>query len=160
MNRERRLIRTIAPGRKPRPAAAGLAAALALAAAGLSGCISDPFSHPVAQTVAGHAEIEATAATPNLPYPRWSKFPATPTNVPTVAQFAAVAQSLDADQAELLREAAALQWTLSGTEAWAAEERALIDPTMATPAPPNVTENADAFAAAARAAAAPPPPVK
>ena len=160
MIRERRLIRRIEAWRKPRGFNAVRTLVLsAFCTAGLCGCISDPFNHPTDPTAAGAAQISAVAATPG-PYPTWSKFPAAPVNVPTVAMWNAKAKSLDADQSQLLHEAAGLQWTLSDTEGWAAQARSLIDPAMAVPAPPNAQAATEAFAAKARAMAVPPPPGK
>lgn len=162
MNRERRLIRRIAAGRKPRgldPWRGLVLGGICVAAAALSGCISDPFNQPTDPNAQGSAAITAEAAHPG-PYPRWSQFPAVPANVPTVATWNADAKGLDADQAELLREAAGLQWTLHDSDQWAAEQRRLIDPAMAVQAPPNSAAATEAFAAAARALAVPPPPAK
>ena len=160
MNREGRLIRRIAAGRKPRGLRPlhGLGAICAAAAA-LSGCISDPFNHPTDPNAPGAAQISATAAHPGA-YPHWSQFPAAPTNLPTLAAWSATAKGLDTDQAELLREAAELQWTLHDTDQWAAQARLLIDPALAVTAPPNSAADTEAFAAKARALATPPPPVK
>ncbi len=155
MNRARRLIRMNAAGRKP----LALAAALAGAAMGLSGCISDPFNHATDSKVPGAAQISQLGATQG-PYPRWSKFPAAPTNVPTTAMFAQTAHGLDADQTQLLHEMSELHWTLYGTEEWAAQQRAMLDPAMAAPAPPNAQESMEAWAALQRALATPPPRVK
>lgn len=162
MIRERRLIRRIAAGRKPRgftPWRVLAVAAVFASAAVLSGCIADPFNQPTDPNAQGSAQISAVAAHPGA-YPRWSQFPATPANLPTVAAWKADAKGLDADQAELLREAADLHWTLDNSEQWAAEQRLLIDPAMAVPAPPNSAADTEAFAAKARAMATPPPPPK
>ena len=162
MIRERRLIRSLAAGRKPGGSyavrALGLAGVLAAAGA-LSGCISDPFNQPTDPKAQGAAEISQVAATPGN-YPHWSNFPAAPTNVPTVAMWNTEAKAADADQAQLLREAAGLQWTLDNTDAWAAEQRLLINPAFAVPAPADSEASTADFAAKAHALAVPPPPVK
>lgn len=162
MIRERRLIRSIAAGRKPGAKGAlraGVLAAALASAATLSGCIADPFNQPTDPNAPGAAQISQAAATPGG-YPHWSNFPAKPTNVPTPAMWNSQAKAMDATQAELLHEAAGLQWTLDNTDAWAAQQRALIDPAFAVPAPPNSEADTEAFAAKARALAVPPPPVK
>jgi hypothetical protein len=155
MNRERRLIRRNAAPRNPWV----LAIALLCAAGGLSGCISDPFNQPTDKSAPGAALISQVAATPG-PYPRWSKFPPVPRNVPTPAEFAAQAGEINQDRTQLLASANSIEWTLSGTEAWANDQRSLVSPTMAVPAPTDATAQAEAFAAAARKMATPPPPVK
>ncbi len=162
MIRERRLIRRIAAGRKPRglgPRRGLVLGALCAGAAALSGCISDPFSQSTDPNAQGAAQISAAAAAPG-PYPHWSQFPAVPKNVPTVAVWNTEAKGLDADQAQLLHEAADLHWTLHDTDQWAAQARLLIDPALALRAPPNSAADTEAFAAKARALATPPPPVK
>jgi hypothetical protein len=162
MIRARRLIRRIADRRKPRglgPRHGLVLGAICAAAAGLSGCISDPFNHPTDPNAPGAAAISAEAAHPGA-YPHWSQFPAAPVNVPTVAMWNTQAKAADADQTELLHQAADLKWTLYDTDAWSAEQRRLIDPTFAVPAPLTAEADAEAFAAKARALAAPPPPVK
>lgn len=152
---ERRPFMTIRPGRK----AAGVALAVASASAALCGCISDPFHAPVDRTSPAAGEVHSVM-NQNLPYPKWSAFPAAPTGVPTAEDIRGRAQSLQTSQAETLTTAQGIQWTLSGTEAWAADARNELNPALATPAPPNSQADTQAFVDAAHAAATPPPAPK
>jgi hypothetical protein len=160
MNRLRRLIGTNVAGRKALRARVVLAGALVLAAAGLSGCISDPFNTATDPAAPSAAEISRVGAHPGA-YPHWSQFPKAPQNVPTPAMFAQTAHGLDQVQAQQLADIANLQWDLDADpEAWAASQRRMIDPAMAVPAPPGTEEAIEAWAAQQRALAVPPPRIK
>jgi len=133
---------------------------LAFACAGMAGCMaSDPFAPQTDPQSAAAASIaEATART--RPYPKWSEFPAAPTNVPQPSQVAVRVAETEAAQAALVAAAAELEWTLEDTQGWAAAARSLVDPALAVPAPADATAQTEAFAAEARAKAVPPPVAK
>ena len=142
--------------RHPHKIALGKTALIALAigcAALVSGCAS----------LAGQTDTTSSAAASvakvehmDLPYPRWSQFPAAPKNVPTPAAVSTEAKAVEADQVQLLGEASGLQWTLCCTDEWAAQARSAIDPAMAVQAPPDAAAQTEAFAKAMRDAATPP----
>jgi len=133
---------------------------VAFAAAAASGCMaSDPFAPQTDPQSAAAASIaEATART--KPYPKWSDFPAAPTNVPQPSTIATRVAETEAAQAALVAAAAEIEWTLSDTQGWAASARSLVDPSLAVPAPADATAQTEAFAAEARAKATPPPVAK
>lgn len=138
----------------------GTVVGVALAALSLAACASiDPYEGaPVASSPA--AERVAQASSANLPYPRWSQFPAAPENVPSMADFAGRIGTLEGEHADALAQAQAIRWTLSGTERWASEARDLIDLRLAQPAPADQPAQTEAYAQQMRAMAAPPPPAK
>jgi hypothetical protein len=135
-------------------------AAILAAGAAVSACANiqpfqpptDPHS-PAAKRV---AELERA----NRTYPRWSRFPAAPKNVPTATDIAARVGEAQNAQAQLLADAGRIDWTLSGTEAYAEEARSHIDPTLAQPAPADTSAQTAAFAKALKDLATPPPPAK
>ncbi|MBS0296041.1 MAG: hypothetical protein JSR45_06995 [Proteobacteria bacterium] len=128
--------------------------ALAIGCAALvSGCAS--FAGKTDTTSSAAASVTRVEHM-DLPYPRWSQFPAAPTNVPTPAAVSTEAKAVEADQVQLLGEASQLQWTLCCTDAWAAQARSAIDPAMAVQAPPDAEAQTEAFAKAMREAATPP----
>jgi hypothetical protein len=136
------------------PACAALAAAAALA-----GCASDPFGAPVDKT---SPAAGAVAELPKSlgPYPRWSQFPRGPQPVPPPSEIASNVADLQQSQANLLSAAGQLQWTLSGTAAFAADARAQINPADAAPAPADERAQVEAYAKALREKATPPPAPK
>lgn len=140
---------------KPFVAAALLAGTLAL-----GGCLAhDPFDAPIDQGSAAAERVDAATAR-SRPYPKWSEFPSAPTNVPQPSQFAARVQDVEAAEAELVRAAAGIEWTLSGTEEWAAAARALVDPDLSAPVSAQEAADSEAFARALRERANPPPVAK
>jgi hypothetical protein len=132
-----------------------LCISLLAVASGLSGCVGgDPFNVPVDKS-SPVAAISGQAG----PYPRWSDFPTQPKNVLTPADFAARTASAQAAQAAILDHAAGLHWTLTaaGAAAFLAENRAMIDPALAKPAPAGAQADFEAWAQAQRDLATPPP---
>ena len=133
---------------------------VALAALTVSACATvEPYERaPVASSPA--AERVQQVSTANLPYPRWSEFPAPPENVPTLGDFATRVGTLEREHAGFLAEAQAIRWTLTGSQAWAAAAKDLIDLRLAKPAPPDQAAQTEAYAQQMRALATPPPPAK
>lgn len=152
---DRRPFMTIRSGRK----ATLTAVALAAASVALAGCMGDPFNARVEKSSPAAANVKSVMGR-DMPYPKWSQFPAEPKGVPTQADFASRAQDLQQSQADTLASARSIDWTLSGTEQWAQEARNQINPTLAASAPPNAAADTQAFVDAARKAATPPPPPK
>ena len=136
------------------PACAALAAAAALA-----GCASNPFGAPVDKSSPAAQAIVELPKTLG-PYPRWSQFPRGPQPVPPPSEIASNVSDLQQSQANLLSSASKLQWTLSGTAAFAAEARSQINPAEATPAPADARAQAEAYAKSLREKATPPPAPK
>jgi len=134
-----------------------LACAVLAAAAALAGCASSGASvdqtSPAAPAI---AELPRTLG----PYPRWSQFPRGPQPFPPPSEIASSVADLQMAQANLLASASQLQWTLSGTEAFAAETRAQINPAYAAPAPAEERAEAEAYARSLREQATPPPAPK
>lgn len=135
-------------------------AAVLAAGAVLAGCASTDVFRPKTDPNSPAARRIAELERQHRGYPRWSRFPAAPKNVPTAADIAARVDETQAAQADLLASAARIDWTLSGTEAFAAETRAAIDPRLAQPAAPDATAETAAFARAMKDLATPPPPAK
>lgn len=131
--------------------------AIVAAGVGLGGCLAhDPFNAPIDPNSPAGAQVAAEAKV-NRPYPKWSEFPAAPTEVPQPSQFAARVQDVEAAEAELVRAAAGIEWTLSGTEAWAASARALVDPDLSSPVSAQQAADTEAVAKKLRERATPPP---
>jgi hypothetical protein len=144
-----------------------LACAALAAAAALVGCASSGAA--VAQTAPGAPAVDQTspagppaAELPRTlgPFPKWSQFPRGPQPVPPPSQIASSVADLQSAQANLLGSASRLQWTLSGTEGFAAAGRAQINPEYAAPAPEEERAEAEAYAKALREQATPPPAPK
>ena len=137
-----------------------IALAAVTASLSLGGCLAhDPFAPPPdPQSAAAQQVNEATAR--NMPYPRWSEFPAAPTEVPTAEDFRMRVVSTEEAEAILKAEAADLNWTLDDTDGWATATRGLVDMPLAQPAPADQAAETEAWAAAARAQAVPPPVTK
>jgi hypothetical protein len=148
---------TCGPFDKPFRGARRLAPACAalFAAAALAGCAYNPFGAPVDKTSAAAPAIAELPRTLG-PFPSWSQFPRGPQPVPPPSEIATNVADLQAAQANLLSTAGKLQWTLSGTQGFAAEARGQINPAYAAPAPANERAQAEAYAKSLREQAAPP----
>ena len=133
---------------------------LAALAAALGGCATT--ANPIAPSKPANETgvVIDDASIRRMPYPRWSDFPAAPTNVPAPSQFATRVAETEAARVRLAEAAAGLEWTLANTAEWAASARALVDPSLARPVTPEEAAATEAFAAAARAKATPPPVAK
>lgn len=137
-----------------------IAAALSAGAVMLSGCLaSDPFAPPTDPQSAAAQQVNEAAAR-NMPYPRWSEFPAAPRDVPTAEDIRMQVVSTEEAKAILQAQAAELVWTLDDSEGWATAQRSLLDMSLAQPAPADAAAQTEAWAAAARAEAIPPPVAK
>lgn len=134
--------------------------ALTALAAALGGCATTAGVAPARPENAATGVVIDEAAIRRRPYPRWSDFPAAPTNVPVPSQFAARVADTEAARERLAAEASQIEWTLANSEQWAASVRALVDPALAAPVDANAAAETEAFAAAARAKATPPPVAK
>lgn len=134
---------------------------LAAAAAGLSGCASmDPFERQTDPSSAAAAEVNRTVAS-QREYPRWSRFPKTPEQVPPPESFAVQVAALQTSQDALIADAGKIRWYLTGdTRAWARSVHGVIDPQYAQPAPPGAMADAEAWARALREKVVPPPVAK
>jgi hypothetical protein len=135
------------------------AACAALAAAVLAGAAS---SEAQVEKTAPAAPAPALAQLPRTlgPYPKWSQFPRGPQPVPPPSQIASSVADLQQAQANTLSSASRLQWTLSGTSAFAAESHGQINPEYAAPAPEEERAQAEAYARSLREQATPPPAPK
>jgi len=136
-----------------------LCAGLALAAL-LGGCAMGPKgpfalggvdpASPVA------AEVRAASGSPG-PTPRFAEIPAKPGDVRTAQAWRAAVLDEKTLKAETEAHAAAIPFTLKGTQAWAAESHARVLPEYSQPAPADERAQAEAFAAKTAARATPPP---
>jgi hypothetical protein len=137
-------------------------AGLALAAL-LGGCAMGPKSpfalggvdpaSPVA------AEVRAASASPG-PYPRFVDIPAMPKNVRTYQAWKEAVLDEMTLKHQTEAHAAAIPFTLTGTEVWAANTRARVLPQFTQQAPADERAQAEAFAAQQAARATPPPAPK
>lgn len=97
--------------------------------------------------------VEAIAAAQKpAPYPSFKSIPSPPTDLRPVKAWRAAVLDTKAAGARIAELAAREPWTLSGSEAWAAEARR-----EAKPPPPMTQEDTADFVAAMRARATPPP---
>ncbi len=136
--------------------------AVTLAGLCLAGCVdlpkSNPFNGgPVNPNSPVAAETEAASHAPG-PVPHFADLPLPPTDLrPTGAWRDDVIGEL-AQKHALETEAAQIPFVLSGTEQWAAIERAKIPASELTPPAADSADQTEAFAAQSRARATPPPP--
>ncbi len=92
--------------------------------------------------------------------PRWSEFPAAPTNVPTPQVFSTRVKAATASQVQLSREMAAITWDSDIGEPYANASRARLKADKMKPIDPALTvDQINAFAASVRQRAVPPPVV-
>jgi len=125
------------------------------AAASVGACASRPGVDAPAPDARVSAIVEA-----NLSYPRWRDFPASPSPLPADATLAVAVARLDAGQAALTRETAAIDWTLSDPEAFAAATRSRVDASRLAPATDQTAETLEAFAESLRERGRAPPPIR
>lgn len=133
-------------------AAAGLA--LALGAAGLSGCVGNPFKQ---HTVDPASPVAAEVTRLNRhagKFPSFASIPNPPTDVRPAAQFGRDARKLTDQAAAVVAATEPNTWTLNNTEAFAEAARKSAGPKL-EPANP---ADAEAFARGLRERATPPPP--
>jgi len=126
----------------------------------LSGCMTGPKSPfalgGVDPTSPVAAEVRAASASPG-PYPRFTEIPARPKDVRTAQAWRAAVLDEGTLKSDTEKEAAAIPFTLKGTEAWAANTHARVLPQFSQQAPANERAQAEAFAAGAAKRATPPP---
>ena len=102
------------------------------------------------------AEVAAASRSPGR-YPKLTNLPPVPTDVRSAEQWRVAVVSEQALGRRTEQEAAAIPFTLSDSEAWAASMRARIDPALAVPPPADASQSTEDYAAAKRARATPPP---
>jgi hypothetical protein len=135
-------------------------AARLLASAGacvmLTACVANPFTDakvdprsPIAAEVTKSVRHDAV-------YPTFASIPAAPKDVRPRKQYGEDASQIEKAQTDLDHATADNTWSLTGTEAFAANAQAAAGPDL-PPVPPEETE---AFANALRKRATPPPPTK
>jgi hypothetical protein len=136
-----------------------LCAGLAVAAL-LGGCVTGPKSPfalgGVDPTSPVAAEVRAASASPG-PYPKFVDIPAKPKDVRTYQAFKEAVLNEMTLKRQTEAEAAAIPFTLSGTEVWAANTRARVRPELSQQGPADERARAEAFAAQQAARATPPP---
>jgi hypothetical protein len=139
-----------------------LCASVAMAAM-LGGCATgakSPFAlGGVDPTSPVAAEVRAASASPG-PYPRFVEIPPVPKDVRTAPAWRAAVLDEMSLKRETEANAAAIPFTLAGTEAWADKTRARVLPEYSQQAPADARAQAEAFAAQQAARATPPPAPK
>lgn len=146
------------PGSSPNLRAVGAAmlAAGAAACGLLSGCVPPPFKDAQVDPRSPIAAEVATTVRPGAAYPTFIGFPAKPTGVRPLKQYGVDAAAVEADGATLVRMTAENTWTITDTEAFAAQAQLEARPALP---PANPAETA-AFANDQKARAKSPPPIK
>jgi len=112
-------------------------------------------SHPVDETSPAAAQVNAALQTPG-PYPKFSQIPPAPTDVRSVAAWRSAVQDVGARQRQATADAAAYPFTLSNSEAWAAQERAKIPSNEQNASTEDTSKSTEDYANKARARATPP----
>lgn len=115
-------------------------------------------SRPGGDTPALDARVSAIVEV-NRSYPRWRDFPAAPTPLPADVTLAAAVDRLDAGQNALARETAAIVWTLTDPEGFAAATRSRVEATRVAPVTQQTAETLEAFAESLRERGRAPPPI-
>ncbi|MBV9508848.1 MAG: hypothetical protein JO303_01040 [Caulobacteraceae bacterium] len=102
------------------------------------------------------AEVNAASDAPGA-YPDLHHIPPNPTDVRPVSAWKAAVDSELAVKQEVQANAAAIPFTLNGTQPFADQARSQIDRDLAVQAPADSAAQTQAFAETARARATPPP---
>ena len=134
-------------------ACAGASSILAACATG--SVLSNMGPAPVDARSTAAADVAAASRSPG-PYPRFSKVPPAPTDVRPIEGWRSAVVDASALKRQTEVDAAAVPFTLTDTETFAATERAKIPAEQAAPPAADATQDSEAFAAAARARATPP----
>jgi hypothetical protein len=134
-------------------ACAGASSILAACATGSA--LSSMRPAPVDSRSTAAADVAAASKSPG-PYPRFSKVPPVPTDVRPTAGWRAAVLDAAALKRQTEVDVAAVPFTLTDTDAFAATERAKIPPEQTAPPAADAAQDSEAFAAAARARATPP----
>lgn len=124
------------------------------AAASVAACASRPGDAVSAPDARVSGIVEA-----NRTYPRWRDFPGVPAPLPADATLAAAGTRLDAGRTALARDAAAIDWTLSDPDAFAAVTRSRVDATGAMAVTQETAESLEVFAESLRERGRAPPPI-
>jgi hypothetical protein len=122
----------------------------------LSGCMGNPFKDARVNPRSPIAAEVAAVVRPNAPYPTFASIPPIPKDIRPHKQYGQAADEIEKTRVALVLETADNTWTLSNTEAFAGEAKAVAGPELA-PVQPSDT---DSFAKDQRKRATPPPPVK
>lgn len=131
----------------------GVCAAGVAATAGCAGGVANPFATaPVDPASPIAAEVAATAAS-NKAFPSFNDIPKAPTDQRPAKAWGQAATQVEAARDKLERETAPETWSLSGTEAFAAQ--AARDSGQGEA--PDAASDTEAFADSARRRATPPP---
>jgi hypothetical protein len=146
--------RLFAIRRRIRPALSLLAGAGACAL--LSGCVGNPFADAKVDPTSPVAAEVAKVANTNRPYPTFASIPPIPKDIRPPRQYGREAGAIEQARADLEAKTAPETWSLTGTEAFAADARRAAGQEAA---PAANGESAD-FAARQRKRATPPPPPK
>ena len=129
-----------------------------LAALGLTACAGSFVAETDAQSPLAPRVQQIVEA--NSAYPRWSNFPATPTDLPQPAELAARVDRLDVSGAALGAEAARLEWLLTDPADFVAQVSRRTQAVPVSPASAQTPAQMDALAESLRQRATAPPPVR
>jgi hypothetical protein len=126
----------------------------------LGGCVDmskyNYFSTSPVDPASPAATQVNTALQTSGPYPKFSQIPPAPTDVRSVQAWRSAVQGVIADQRQAAASAAAYPFTLTDSEAWAAQQRAKI-PTKEQSGPgQDTSKSTEDYANKARARATPP----
>ena len=121
-----------------------------------AGCVGNPFADAKVDPRSPIAAEVATSVHPNAHYPTFKSIPPVPKDVRPHKQYGEQAALTEKEAAALVAATADNTWTLSGTEAFAAQARADAGPLL----PPGQPADTAAFAKDLKARATPPPPPK
>ena len=138
---------------------------LCTAAATLSACVTVPVVEPYAGAEVDPnspaAQRVGALARADDSFPRWEDFPAEPQNVPTVADIRNRVLALEASEAQLNLQVAAIDWTLDEDDGapWAERTRNRLDPRLAQAVDPAFLAAEIERARRLRERATPPPPI-
>ncbi|WP_297694324.1 hypothetical protein [Phenylobacterium sp.] len=124
------------------------------ACAVISGCVGNPFADAKVDPDSPVAAEVARVASVNRAYPTFSDIPASPKDVRPPGQYGQAAKTIEQAAADLEAATAPDTWSLTGTDAFAAQARAAAGSEPA----PTASDDTGAFARSARARATPPPP--
>lgn len=120
----------------------------------LAGCVGNPFADAQVDPHSPVAAEVAKVASVNRAYPKFTDIPALPKDVRPPAQYGQAARTVEQAAADLEAATAPDTWSLTGTDAFAAQARAA----AGSEAAPTAADDTGAFANSARARATPPPP--
>jgi hypothetical protein len=120
----------------------------------LSACVGNPFKDAKVDPRSPIAPEVARTVRPNAPYPTFAGIPPIPKDIRPHKQYGQAADQVEQAAAAVNRATADSTWTLSDSEAFAAQARAAAGPELAPAQQPDT----EAFAKDLRKRATPPPP--